>query len=88
MPTSWHNICFFIAICELRGLSCTSRVFGLVHAVLNATSETRETGWYSFNNRKGFMTAIEKKFKLKNWKYDFLFIHRAIGWGDLPDWNG
>jgi len=25
------------------------------------------------------MTAIEKKSKLKNWKYDFLFIHRETG---------
>ena len=32
------------------------------------------------------MTAI-KKSKVKNWKYDFLFVRRETGWGDLPDWN-
>jgi len=31
------------------------------------------------------MTAIEEKSKVKNWKYDFLFVHREAGWGDLPD---
>jgi len=33
------------------------------------------------------MTAIEKNSKVKNWKYDFLFVHRDSGWGDLPIWN-
>jgi len=53
--------------------------FGLVHTIHKAPSETGDTGWYSFNNRKGFITAIEKKSKLKNWKYDLLFVHRATG---------
>jgi len=33
------------------------------------------------------MTAIEKKSKLKYWKYDFLFLRRESGWSDVPDWN-
>jgi len=33
------------------------------------------------------MTAIEKKLKAKHWKYDFPFLHRESGWGDVPDWN-
>jgi len=33
------------------------------------------------------MTAIEKKSKLKYWKYDFLFLHRELGLGDVPHWN-
>ena len=33
------------------------------------------------------MTTIEKNSKLKYWKYDFLFLHRESGWGDVPDWN-
>jgi len=40
-----------------------------------------------FNNRPGFMAAIEKKSKVKYWKYDFLFLHRESCWGDVPDWN-
>ena len=31
VPTSWHNICSFIATCELRGLVCTAGAFSLVH---------------------------------------------------------
>jgi len=87
MLTSWHNVCSFIATYEVCGLSCTSRAFRLVHKVQKAPSETGETGWYNFNNWKGFITAIKKKSKLKNWKYDFLFVHHAMGWADLPDWN-
>ena len=30
------------------------------------------------------MTTIEKKSKVKHWKYDFLFVSRDSGWGDLP----
>ena len=33
VPTSWHNICSFIATCELRGLTCSTRAFGLIHTV-------------------------------------------------------
>jgi len=33
------------------------------------------------------MTAIEKKSKVKYWKFDFLFIHRESGWGNILDWN-
>ena len=25
VPTSWHNICSFVATCELRGLACSAR---------------------------------------------------------------
>lgn len=31
------------------------------------------------------MTAIKKKSKVKNWKYDFPFVRREVGWGDLLD---
>jgi len=31
--------------------------------------------------------AIEKKSNVKYWKYDFLFVQRELGWGDVPDWN-
>lgn len=58
MPTSWHNVCSFIATCELHGLSCTCLALGLVHTMQKAPRETRDTGWYSFNNSKGFMTTI------------------------------
>jgi len=34
--------------------------------VQRARSETEDTGWYSFNKKKDFMTAIEKKSKVKN----------------------
>ena len=27
--------------------------------------------------------AIKKKFKMKNWKYDFLFVHREASWGGM-----
>ncbi|KAJ8419411.1 hypothetical protein Cgig2_025508 [Carnegiea gigantea] len=60
---------------------------GMVHLVQSAPNETGDLGWYCFNNKKGFLMAIEKKTKVKNWKYDFLFIRCETGWGDLPDWN-
>ena len=44
-------------------------------------------GWYYFNNRSGFMTANEKKSKVKRWKYNFLFLRRESGWEDVPYWN-
>jgi len=50
-----------------------------------ASSKTRETGWYNFNNRKRFMTGIYYKSKLKNWNYNFLFVHRATYWADIPN---
>jgi len=31
------------------------------------------------------MTALEKKSIVKNWKYDFLFMHREAGWGNFLD---
>ena len=31
--------------------------------------------------------AIEKKSKVKHWKYDFLFVHRESSWGNIPNWN-
>ncbi|KAJ8419343.1 hypothetical protein Cgig2_003520 [Carnegiea gigantea] len=55
--------------------------------IARAPKETGDLGWYCFNNRSGFMTAMEKKSKLKYWKYDFLFLRRESGWGDVPDWN-
>ena len=33
------------------------------------------------------MMAIEKKPKVKHGKYDFFFLRRESGWGDVPDWN-
>jgi len=33
------------------------------------------------------MTTIEKKSKVKHWKYDFLFVRRESGRGNIPDWN-
>ncbi|KAJ8431187.1 hypothetical protein Cgig2_010219 [Carnegiea gigantea] len=63
VPTSWHNICFFIATCKLRGLTYSARAFSLVHAIQRAPKETEELGCYYFNNRPGFMTAVEKKSK-------------------------
>jgi len=87
VPTSWHNICSFIATCELHGLTCTARAFSLVHSVQRASKETEDLGWYCFNNRLGFMTAIEKNSKVKYWKYNFFFVHRESSWGDVPVWN-
>ncbi|KAJ8433142.1 hypothetical protein Cgig2_007106 [Carnegiea gigantea] len=87
MPTSWHNICSFIATCELRGLTCSAWVFNLVHTVQKAPKETGDLRWCYFNNRPGFITTIEKKSKVKYWKHDFLFLRRESGWGDDPDWN-
>ncbi|KAJ8436373.1 hypothetical protein Cgig2_032194 [Carnegiea gigantea] len=65
VPTSWHNICSFITTCELHDLTCTARAFSLVHIVQRAPKETGDLGWYCFNNRPGFMKAIEKKSKVK-----------------------
>jgi len=62
---SWHNICSFIATYELRDLTCTTRAFSLVYSVQKAPKETGDLGWYCFNNGLGFMTAIEKKSKVK-----------------------
>ncbi|KAJ8441233.1 hypothetical protein Cgig2_033957 [Carnegiea gigantea] len=50
VPTSWHNICSFIATCELRSLTCTARAFNLVHIIQMDPNETRDLGWYYFNN--------------------------------------
>ena len=33
VPTNWHNICFYIAKCELCGLTCSGHAFGLIHTV-------------------------------------------------------
>ena len=27
------------------------------------------------------------KSNVKHWKYDFLFVRRESGWGDVTDWN-
>ena len=85
VPMPQCNMFSFIATCELRGLTYTGRKFGLVHTVQRAPSETGDLMWCCFNNKKSFMTAIEKKSKVKNWKYDFLFAQREAGWGDLPN---
>ncbi|KAJ8434359.1 hypothetical protein Cgig2_031605 [Carnegiea gigantea] len=42
VPMSWHNICSFVATCELRGLTCTGHTFELVHIVQRAPSETMD----------------------------------------------
>ena len=80
MPTSWHNICSAIATCKLHGLTCTGRAFGLVHTVQRAPSKTVDIGWYCFNNNMGYMTAIEKKSKLKNGSMtSFSYAGRHVG---------
>jgi len=66
VPTSWQNICSFIATCELHGLTCTGRAFALVHSVQRASSEIEDLGWYCFNDKKGFMMTIEKKSNIKS----------------------
>ena len=43
VPTSWHNICFFIVTCELTKLAGIVRAFQLVHMVQKAPSEAGET---------------------------------------------
>ncbi|KAJ8434783.1 hypothetical protein Cgig2_033733 [Carnegiea gigantea] len=83
VPTFWHNICSFIRTCELRRLTCTGRTFVQVHSVQRAPREAEDLGWYCFDNKKGFLTAIEKNSK----KYNFLLVHREAGWGDHPNWN-
>jgi len=85
VPTSWYNICSFITTCELRDLPCSARAFSLIHTVQKAPEEDRDLGWYCFNNNPDFITAIGKKSKVKHWKYDLLFLHRELGWGDVPD---
>jgi len=40
VPISWHNICFFIAMCELCRLTYTGLAFEQVYAVQRAPSET------------------------------------------------
>jgi len=65
VPTSWHNICSFIATCELRGLTCSTQAFSLAYTIQKAPKETGSLGWYCFNKRPGFITAIEKKSKVK-----------------------
>jgi len=66
VPTSWHDVYSLIATCELRRLTCTWQAFGLVHIVQKLLTEAEEIDWYNFNDRNAFMTAIEKKSKLKN----------------------
>jgi len=66
VPMLWHNICSFIATYELRRLTYTSRAFAQAHSIQRAPKETGDLGCYCFNNKKGFMTAIEKKSKVKN----------------------
>ena len=87
VPMSWHNICSVIVTYNLCRLTCTSRTFGQVHMIQRAPSETGDFGWYYFNNKKGCMMTIEKKSKVKNWKYDFLFVHCEAGCGDHRDCN-
>jgi len=62
-------------------------VFNLVHTVQRAPKETGDLGWYCFNNWPDFVTAIEKKSKVKHWNYNFLFVCRESGWGNIPNWN-
>ena len=66
VPTSWHNICSFIATCKLCGLTCSAQVFNLVHTIQRGPKETKDMEWYCFNNRSGFIMAIEKKSKVKH----------------------
>ena len=66
VPTSWHNICSYIATCELSDLTYSARAFSLVHTVQWAPKETGDLGWSRFNNRLGFMTTIERKSKVKH----------------------
>ncbi|KAJ8422196.1 hypothetical protein Cgig2_000661 [Carnegiea gigantea] len=87
MPMSCHNICSFIATCKLHRLPGTGPAFTQVHSVQRAPRETGDLGCHCFYNKKGFMMAIEKKSKVKNWEYDFRFICCEVGWGDLPNWN-
>jgi len=87
VPTSRHKICFFIATCELRDLTCITRTFDLVYNIQIATKETGDLMWYCFNNKPGYVMAIEKKSKVKHCKYNFLFIRRDLGWENLPGWN-
>ncbi|KAJ8444805.1 hypothetical protein Cgig2_014994 [Carnegiea gigantea] len=58
-----------------------------VYTIQRTPKETGDLEWYCFNNRPGYMMAIEKKLKVKHWKYDFLFVCRDVGWGDLLRWN-
>jgi len=80
VSTSRHKIYCFVTTCELCRMTCSTRVFGLVHTVQKSVDKIGDLGWYSFNTRKGFITTIEEKSKLKNWKYNFFFAHRADGW--------
>ena len=79
VPMSWHNICFFIVTYELCRSTCIGRTLAQVYTVQRAPSETADLRWYCFNNKRGFMMAIKKKSKIKNWKYDFLFMRRETG---------
>ena len=47
-------------------ITCLVRAFRLLYVVQKAPNKIGETGWYSFNNRKGFMMAIKKKSNVKN----------------------
>jgi len=47
VPTSWYNICSFIATYELHDPTCSAWAFGLVHMVQRPPNETGDLGWSS-----------------------------------------
>jgi len=49
-------------MCELCRLTYTGRAFVQAYSIQRASKETGDL----FNNKKGFMTAIEKNSKVKN----------------------
>ena len=81
IPTLFHNICSFIVTCELCGVLYSAHMFAQVHTIQKAPDEAGQAGWYFFNNKKGYMSAIERKSKLKNLKYNFIYIRCCGGWG-------
>ncbi|KAJ8426959.1 hypothetical protein Cgig2_027683 [Carnegiea gigantea] len=55
VPTSWHNICSFIATYELHRLCCIGCAFAQIRSVQRALSKTGDLGWYCFNNKRKFV---------------------------------
>ncbi|KAJ8436094.1 hypothetical protein Cgig2_011916 [Carnegiea gigantea] len=51
---------------RLKELTCMGRALAQAQIAQNAPNEARENGWNNFSKKKDFISAIEKKCKLKD----------------------
>ena len=76
VPNSWINILGYVAACEMLQVEASFEAFAHMHYLSRAPARGGE-GWYTLTTCKGYMMAVGKENKWKDWRTKFYIVKSA-----------